>query len=293
MAKRGTVGDEFGGSAEKPACFVVPAPWLGGELRAYRGIAQPFPAHAHDHYVVGFVRGGARTMVCNGESTSIEQGDLVVFNPGDIHGCVQKGSGPFAFDSLTFSREALDNAALRGPVVREPSATSAFESLFGLARETTTAVAPSEQELSSDVAECIQRLLAALRDDCPVASQPSGGDAVAQAFCQIRRLPEEHRSIGDFALGGGMSRYSFIRAYRRRYFITPAQHRLSLRVEEAARQLACGRAPAEVAMRTGFSDQAHLTRVFKQRMGVTPAAYGRMVSGGASADDCVFAGRAV
>lgn len=38
MTKRGAVGDEFGGSAEKPACFVVPAPWLGGELRAYRGI---------------------------------------------------------------------------------------------------------------------------------------------------------------------------------------------------------------------------------------------------------------
>lgn len=55
---------------------------------------------------------------------------------------------------------------------------------------------------------------------------------------------------------------------------------MALRVECACELLAEGAGPADVAAETGFADQAHLTRVFKQRMGTTPAAYGRMAARG-------------
>lgn len=61
------------------------------------------------------------------------------------------------------------------------------------------------------------------------------------------------------------------------YSITPIQHLISLRTEEACRLLAAGELPAEVAREAGFADQAHLTRAFKQRMGTTPAAYRKTV----------------
>lgn len=41
----------------------------------------------------------------------------------------------------------------------------------------------------------------------------------------------------------------------------------SLRVESAREALASGASCAEAALAAGFSDQAHLTRAFKERLG--------------------------
>ena len=88
--------------------------------------------------------------------------------------------------------------------------------------------------------------------------------------------------FGIYALAAaeGISEYALIRAYRRRFAITPLQHLMSLRVECACELLSEGAAPADVAAEAGFADQAHLTRVFKQRIGTTPAAYRRMTAKG-------------
>ena len=47
---------------------------------------------------------------------------------------------------------------------------------------------------------------------------------------------------------------------------------MALRLFEA-RRLAAGEPPAQVALAAGLTDQAHLTRAFARRYGVTPARY--------------------
>ena len=59
-------------------------------LEAYRfeGIAQPFPNHVHEHYVIGLVESGQRILSCQNKEYTIEKGSIVLFNPGDNHACV-------------------------------------------------------------------------------------------------------------------------------------------------------------------------------------------------------------
>lgn len=52
----------------------------------------------------------------------------------------------------------------------------------------------------------------------------------------------------------------------------------SLRVEAAREALAAGASCADAAWAAGFSDQAHLTRAFKERLGMTPGFYQRAVT---------------
>jgi AraC-like DNA-binding protein len=47
-----------------------------------------------------------------------------------------------------------------------------------------------------------------------------------------------------------------------------------VRVARAKRLLSQGYAIAQVAQKTGFADQSHLTRQFKRFVGVTPGKYG-------------------
>ena len=46
----------------------------------------------------------------------------------------------------------------------------------------------------------------------------------------------------------------------------------------AVAALVCHSHCADAAQEAGFADQAHLTRVFKERFGITPSAYRKAVS---------------
>ena len=58
----------------------------------------------------------------------------------------------------------------------------------------------------------------------------------------------------------------------------------SLRVEAAREALAAGASCADAAWAAGFSDQAHLIRAFKERLGMTPGFYQRAIAGADPAD---------
>ena len=63
------------------------------------------------------------------------------------------------------------------------------------------------------------------------------------------------------------------RAFKESIGRAPHQHLMRLRLERARRLLdAPGAALSDVALRTGFADQAHFTRFFKRQFGVTPGA---------------------
>jgi AraC-like DNA-binding protein len=64
-----------------------------------------------------------------------------------------------------------------------------------------------------------------------------------------------------------------VRAFSSAYGIAPHQYLMSRRVDRARRLLLDGRPPGEVASRTGFFDQSHLTRHFRKLVGSTPGRY--------------------
>lgn len=64
------------------------------------------------------------------------------------------------------------------------------------------------------------------------------------------------------------------RAFPQRFGTTLGDYVRALRIDFAARELtATKRAIADIALDAGFSSQSHLTRHFRARMGVAPAAY--------------------
>ena len=75
----------------------------------------------------------------------------------------------------------------------------------------------------------------------------------------------------------GLSPFHFLRRFKAQYHVTPQQMLMALRLFEAKRLLATGDPAAQVAAATGLTDQAHLTRAFARRYGVTPARYQRQV----------------
>jgi len=83
-------------------------------------------------------------------------------------------------------------------------------------------------------------------------------------------------SISEVAQGCGLSRSYFIKAFRQTVGTTPHRWLLECRIERAKALLLASACPvSDIARDCGFSDQAHMTRVFASVVGAPPAAWRR------------------
>jgi len=100
---------------------------------------------------------------------------------------------------------------------------------------------------------------------------------------QLRRATEymaEHLAdtvlLKDLAGQTGLSPSRFGRAFKLSMGISPHRWQMNLRVLEAQEMLREGtRSQADIALATGFAEQSHLSRVFKEVVGVPPGLWQR------------------
>lgn len=261
---------------------------LGGivEVRRLQHWDRPFPPHVHDYPVIGLVRCGTRQLTCDGDQFTLATGQLMVLNPGSVHSCIQTGDAPLTYDSMALVGLPAC-PPLRGPVVDDAEAVAAFEDALS---QIGAGGADDEAEealwlLIDALADPNAPKGPAARDAHDSAPNPCARDAADHARAaaameaHLRAHLAEPMSLEDIARVAGLTRFSALRSFAAAFGITPMRYLASLRVEAARGLLAAGVPCSEVAARTGFADQAHLTRTFRDRLGLTPAAYQRAVTG--------------
>jgi AraC-like DNA-binding protein len=89
-------------------------------------------------------------------------------------------------------------------------------------------------------------------------------------------LIENHRRATSLAELENIVEFSpchLLRTFRRTVGLTPHDFLTQIRVERAKRLLRLGNTISDIAVDTGFVDQAHFTRRFKAIVGVTPGQY--------------------
>ena len=134
------------------------------------------------------------------------------------------------------------------------------------------------QQAGSDALHTRPRLdsLAALRQRAP--PPPVRGGLPPGAMRRVREYVETHLSesmdLAELAAIAGLSVYHFARAFKQSAGVTPHHHLVRRRVERAQEMLARSDLPlSEVALATGFADQSHLARHFRQLVGLTPGQF--------------------
>ena len=82
--------------------------------------------------------------------------------------------------------------------------------------------------------------------------------------------------IHDLAATAAVHPVHLIRSFRRFFGVTPGEFLRERRLEAAAQLLRTADLPiVEIALRTGFADQSHFTRLFSRAHAISPAAFRR------------------
>jgi AraC family transcriptional regulator len=132
-------------------------------------------------------------------------------------------------------------------------------------------------------AETLAELLAfeLERVSARLPSQPSARSGLSAS--QIRLITEymdshlaEKTTIAELAARLDLTRFHFIRSFKKAAGVPPHQFMIRRRVERAKELLEDHRVTiAEVAARTGFGSAIQLTRAFRRFVGTTPSSYRR------------------
>jgi AraC-like DNA-binding protein len=106
-------------------------------------------------------------------------------------------------------------------------------------------------------------------------SQAGQGCALSETSAQvvmdaIRAAPCEHHTLRSLGQLAGLSPMHFARVFRRTFGMSAHQCLIAYRIEMAKRLLLTSTPLAQIAVESGFSDQAHLTNAFRLRVGMTP-----------------------
>jgi len=249
----------------KTVCF---DPLLGIEALTFDGLLQSFPPHFHPYYVVGLMDGGARRLTCGGRTLTVREGQLLLFNPGDSHGCTQEGAEPLQYRSIHIPAERL--AAFNGgipprlrPTVDDPGLFDAVSLLHRL-------LCAGSDARREQWREAIPRLLhaCAIGNLSPAPDRPE----VAAACRYFADNLHRHITLAEVCRQVGVSPSSLLRAFDSEKKVSPYRYLEALRIGEADRLLRRGVPPAEAALRTGFADQSHFANRYRALMGCPPGA---------------------
>jgi AraC family transcriptional regulator len=112
-------------------------------------------------------------------------------------------------------------------------------------------------------------------------SKPAGGlaaPALRRTVQHIQSSLDQNLNLPRLATVAGLSTCHFARMFKESTGLTPHHYVLNCRIVRAKQLLLNPMLElAEVALRSGFCDQAHMTRCFRQRVGTTPGAFARLM----------------
>ena len=239
-----------------------------------------FERHSHDCHAVGVTTHGIQRFRCKGRQYDSRPGDFVLFNPDDDHDGRRGTEAGFRYTLWYLPKEIAAGAAgsryFARPHVTDPDMAERFMQLSA-----SLAGAPSESLRAQALIQAFMAALLRRHGERPGAAGLQAVDAGAAALARIRDYLRAHYAddvtVTDLASAAGLSRAHLTRAFSAAFHMPPHVYLNAVRVSQAQTRIRLGMPLALVALECGFADQSHLTRRFKGSVGVTPAAWRKML----------------
>ena len=196
------------------------------------------------------------------------------FECGHAHGigdrCVSLNVREDLFGEIAAATTPTSRFRFSSPSVPSP------KSLPIIAQMEALSYVPSPLRSEELVFGLIERVIAAMTGDRRTQAAPTAREMrrVVEAIRLVESDAGRPLELKEMAAVAGMSKYHFLRVFRRLTGVTPHQYLISARLRRAALALACSRRPViAVALDSGFGDLSTFNKTFRAAFGLTPTQY--------------------
>jgi len=235
------------------------------------------PVHVHDVAVVSLVLSGVATERVE-EGTRVIAAQDLIFTPAFAPHSYQF-TKPGRWLNMQLSRAWIERATDGQPLLHERSQIVRSGSAASWAMRVRTEVqhADTASALAIDGAMMLMIAdLARIRLDA-ARFRPRWLNRVEEALDASIADPPSVETLAELA---GVRPTHLLRTFRKYHGATIANFMRARRLQHARTRVATTDHPLSmIALDTGFADQAHFTRVFKQAFGETPGQYARSLRG--------------
>jgi AraC-like DNA-binding protein len=243
------------------------------------------PVPNQNVYAFGFVEAGHLWLSTPKDARSVvAQGQYYLLTPDQEHSHELNGNPRTLFINFPPSRvdavrEELGNASTvpsPGPIIH--SADRQVRATLNTITEEATYPSSGTRLMMESLS--LQLLIQLMR--VQQRSWKSEGDHLGSTLSpEIRRsIDFIHAHYGDdisldrLAAVASMSRYHYLRVFKRATGLTPYAYLRNVQLQQAAILLRTSDASiSEIALHLGFASPGHLTDAFKRRYGMTPSAF--------------------
>jgi len=232
--------------------------------------------HFHEEYSIGIFYGGEYRFDFNKQNFIAKPGDLRIINPYELHK-TNKGSWDYIHISLNpkilstiysdIKQKEFDGIIKLNTIKHDFKAINIANNLFN------AKIKKSNLEIESSLHTFANHLLTNYTST-PIETIDKLIYNKRQMLNAIdfieANLDDSSLTIEQIAKAINLSPFYFARSFKKEFGISPHCFILNKRLERAKILLRGDLPIAQIAQMCGFSDQSHLTRVFKQYLGFTP-----------------------
>ena len=210
-----------------------------------------------------------------GEERPLASGAVLLAEPGEAQ-YVTAASAPASFFIVCWAPGAVERAVAdagiatglkwRAPYLASSPHVDRLQRLGALVLSPDDSAVFEEafHDLTADIVREAAETGASKRTGS--ASHPGIRRAMERLISDFR----EPTSLDDLAKEARLSKFHFVRCFRQATGLSPHRYRKLLRVLSARRLLEQGMSVAEAASQASFADASHLSRTFRDWLGVTP-----------------------
>jgi AraC-like DNA-binding protein len=230
-----------------------------------------FAPHRHDTYAIGLTLSGVQTFHYRGEARYCLAGQCHVLHPDEIHDGAAGTEAGFSY-RIVYLDPSLVQSALGGrplPFVANPIVDLTGAQRRAMMRAWRTGEAADEL-LRTDIAIIVTDFLMEVSGgNMPATSLPMSQLKLVRE--RISACPAERHSMAELERLAGLDRWSIARQFRAAFGTSPSRFRTMRQLDMVRGMIRSGSGLADAALAAGFSDQSHMSRLFKRTYGMTPA----------------------
>jgi AraC-like DNA-binding protein len=239
-----------------------------------------YDPHRHDTYAIGYTLGGVQCFRYRGSDAVSMPGNIIALHPDEVHDGHAGTEAGFRYRMLYVEPRLVQDALgerwrslpfVKTPVFTDPHLVACLvAALDDLDR-------PLDQLLADQVVAALAEGLMRHAGDVAPAPAKLPEHALRQARDYLQDNLSRTVTSEELEKISGLDRYRLARQFRLFFGTSPYRYLVMRRLARARRLIGAGSDLADAAFASGFADQSHLTRHFKQAFGITPGRWARLL----------------